>query len=102
MPRIIAILFEEKKEESYIAIQLDGEDPLVLFSKGPGFTKTMGPFPVPYAEATFGKWDYCKVENPPYVNFGDKKSLIEAIHFIKRQHGNTARYSPDKTKDEVQ
>ena len=44
MPRMVAVLFEENIEESYVAIEVDGTEPEVLFAKGPAFTKTMGPF----------------------------------------------------------
>jgi len=84
MPRLIAILFEEEPDASYIAVELDDADePEVLFMKGPGFEKQMGPFPLPYAEATFRKWNYCRVKNPPYVALNDAQSLIAALRNLK-------------------
>ena len=71
MPRMVAVLFEENIEESYVAIALDGTEPEVIFTKGPAFTKTMGPFPEAYAEATFRKWHYLKIINPPEVTVHD-------------------------------
>ena len=97
MPQIIAILFEEKIEDSYIAIKLDGEEPEILFTKGPNFTKTMGPYPVPYAEATFRKWNYCMVENPPEINLNDKSSLVNNMVHIRRQGKNSAKLCPKNT-----
>lgn len=95
MPQIVAILFEEKIEESYIAIQLDGEEPEILFTKGPAFIKTMGPYPVPYAEATFKRWNYCLVENPPVINLSNKESLKNVMTHICRQSNHTAKYCPE-------
>lgn len=95
MALLVAILFEEKIEESYIAVQLDGSEPEILFAKGPAFTKRMGPFPVPYAQATFDRWQYCVVENPPVVQINDPQSLISAMLHIHRQTGRTACYVPD-------
>lgn len=95
MALLVAILFEEKIEESYIAVQLDGSEPEILFAKGPAFTKRMGPFPVPYAQATFDRWQYCVVENPPVVQINDPQSLISAMLHIHRQNGRTACYVPD-------
>jgi len=84
MPRIIAILCEEEFDASYIAVELDGPDePEVLFMKGPGFEKQMGPFPLPYAEATFSKWNYRRVKNPPYVALNDIQSLIATLRSLK-------------------
>ena len=84
MPRLIAILFEEELDASYVAVELDDTDePEVLFMKGPGFEKQMGPFPLPYAEATFGKWNYCRVKNPPHVALNDAQSLIAALRNLK-------------------
>jgi len=84
MPRLIAILFEEELDASYIAVELDDTDePEVLFMKGPGFEKQMGPFPLPYAEVTFGKWNYCRVKNPPHVVLNDAQSLIAALRSLK-------------------
>ena len=79
MPRIVAVLFEDTIEDSYIAIRLDGTEPEILFTKGPSFTKTMGPFPEAYAEATFKKWNYQNVINPPEVSINDQKSLRSAL-----------------------
>jgi len=95
MPYIIAVLFEEKQEESYIAIKLDGEEPEIVFTKGPNFTKTMGPYPVPYAEATFKKWSYIMVENPPEIRLDDKESISDAIAHLCKQDGATVRYCPE-------
>jgi len=95
MALLVAILFEEKIEESYIAVQLDGPEPEILFAKGPAFTKRMGPFPVPYAQATYDRWQYCVVENPPVVQINDPTSLINVMLHIHRQTGSTARYIPD-------
>ncbi len=92
MPRIISILFEDKIEESYIAIELDGIEPEVLFMKGPAFVKQMGPFPVPYAEATFKKWNYCMVENPPEVDIKKVQSIADAMTHIVKKSDTTARY----------
>lgn len=96
MPRIIAILFEKKLAESFVAIQLDGEDPEILFTKGPTFVKTMGPYPKPYAEATFRRWHYCRVENPPEVNLKDKKTLLNAMTHLCKHGVDTARYCPEE------
>ena len=92
MSQIVAILFEEKIEESYIAIKLEGEEPEILFTKGPDFSKTMGPYPVPYAEATFKRWNYCLLENPPEIDLNDKKFIAETMVHILRQTDNTAKY----------
>jgi hypothetical protein len=84
MPRLIAILCEEEFDASYIAVELDDPDePEVLFMKGPGFEKKMGPFPVPYAEATFSKWNYRRVKNPPHVALNDVQSLIATLRSLK-------------------
>ena len=96
MSHIIAVLFEEKIEESYVAIRLEGPEPEVLFSKGPAFTKKMGPYPEPYAEATFKKWDYCMVENPPEVNPKDVQSIAAGLAHIVKTENNTAKYCPEK------
>ena len=95
MARLVAILFEEELEQSYIAVLLDGPEPEILFTKGPAFTKTMGPFPVPYAQATFQRWNYCLLENPPEVRLNDPHLLRETILHIKRIDAHTARYVPD-------
>ncbi len=95
MPQIVAILFEEKIEESYIAIKLEGEEPEILFTKGPDFSKTMVPYPVPYAEATFKRWYYCLLENPPEINLNDKKSILDKMVHILRQSNNTAKHCPE-------
>jgi len=89
MSCIIAILFEEHIDDSYVAVMLPGPDPEVLFMKGPGFTKTMGPFPRAYAEATFSKWGYCRLENPPEVNLKDTRSVADAVRRIVR-NGETS------------
>ena len=84
MPRLIAILCEEEFDASYIAVELDDlDEPEVLFMKGPGFEKKMGPFPLRYAEATFSKWNYCRVKNPPQVALNDAQSLIAALRILK-------------------
>ena len=44
---------KKTSRRSYVAIAVDGTEPEVLFAEGPAFTKTMGPFPEAYAEATF-------------------------------------------------
>ena len=86
MPRLIAILCEEEFDASYIAVELDDPDePEVLFMKGPGFEKQMGPFPLPYAEATFSKWNYHRVKNPPLVALNDVQSLTSALHSLKTE-----------------
>ena len=95
MALLVAILFEEPLEESYIAIQLDGPEPEILFTKGPSFTTTMGPFPVPYARATFERWRYCLLENPPEVWLTDPRSLRDTMLHIRRQDERTARHVPD-------
>ncbi len=95
MPRIVAILFEEKPDASYIAVELDGPDePEVLFMKGPGFEKRMGPFPLPYAEATFSAWSYCRVHNPPHVDCTDVDSLRAAVRNLKPDGSGEAVYVP--------
>jgi len=91
MPQIVAVLFENTVEDSYIAIRLDGTEPEIIFTKGPSFTKTMGPFPEAYAEATFKKWKYLKVINPPEVSINDQESLRDAL--LKLQTcGSQAQY----------
>ena len=97
MPCIVALLFEDRIEESYIAIELEGEEPVILFTKGPDFVKTMGPYPVPYAEATFRKWGYCRVKNPPEVDLRDKGSIARALINISRLDGAAAYYRPQDT-----
>jgi hypothetical protein len=91
MPQIVAVLFENTVEDSYIAIRLDGTEPEIIFTKGPSFTKTMGPFPEAYAEATFKKWKYLKVINPPEVSINDQESLRDAILKL-RTCGSQAQY----------
>jgi hypothetical protein len=91
MPQIVAVLFENTVEESYIAIRLDGTEPEIIFTKGPSFTKTMGPFPEAYAEATFKKWKYLKIINPPEVSINDQESLRDAILKL-RTCGSQAQY----------
>lgn len=88
MAIIVAVLFEEKLENSYLALQLDGPEPAILFTKGPDFTKQMGPFPVPYAEATFRKWNYRKLVNPPQVKLNDPGSLARALEQL-HPHADT-------------
>ncbi len=94
MPYLIAVLFEDKIEASYIAVKLEGEEPEILFMKGPEFKKTMGPFPVHYAEATFKKWNYCMVENPPAIELSDKKLILDVLAHMKKQNLNSAKYYP--------
>ena len=91
MPQIVAVLFENTVEDSYVAIRLDGTEPEIIFTKGPSFTKTMGPFPEAYAEATFKKWKYLKVINPPEVSISDQESLRDAILKL-RTCGSQAQY----------
>jgi hypothetical protein len=91
MPHIVAVLFENTVEDSYIAIRLDGTEPEIIFTKGPSFTKTMGPFPEAYAEATFKKWKYLKIINPPEVSINDQESLRDAILKL-RTCGSQAQY----------
>jgi hypothetical protein len=91
MPQIVAVLFENTVEDSYVAIRLDGTEPEIIFTKGPSFTKTMGPFPEAYAEATFKKWKYLKVINPPEVSINDQESLRDAILKL-RTCGSQAKY----------
>ena len=91
MPQIVAVLFEDTVEDSYIAIRLDGTEPEIIFTKGPSFAKTMGPFPEAYAEATFKKWKYLKVINPPEVSINDQASLRDAILKL-RTCGSQAQY----------
>jgi hypothetical protein len=91
MPQIVAVLFEDSVEDSYIAIRLDGTEQEILFTKGPSFTKTMGPFPAIYAEATFKKWKYLKVINPPEVNLNDQESL-RAVLLKMRTYGSQVQY----------
>jgi len=92
MPRMVAVLFEENIEESYVAIALDGTEPEILFTKGPAFTKTMGPFPEAYAEATFIKWHYLKIINPPEVNAQDGALLREVLLRLRKHDQTSARY----------
>jgi len=92
MPRMVAVLFEENIEESYVAIELDGSEPEVLFSRGPAFTNTMGPFPEAYAEATFKKWNYRKIINPPEVNLQDGALLMDVLLRLRKQDRTSARY----------
>jgi hypothetical protein len=95
MPRIIAILFEEDPDASYIAVELDTVDePEVLFMKGPGFEKQMGPFPLPYAEATFSRWNYSRVVNPPHVAINDVRALRNALRNLKPDSSGMAVYAP--------
>lgn len=92
MPRMVAVLFEENIEESYVAIALDGTEPEVLFTKGPAFTKTMGPFPEAYAEATFRKWHYLKIINPPQVTVRDAALLKKVLLRLQKYDETRARY----------
>jgi len=95
MPRLIAILFEEEPDASYIAVELDNADePEVLFMKGPDFEKRMGPFPRPYAEATFSKWNYRRVHNPPHVALNDAHALLAALRDLKPDSPGAAVYCP--------
>lgn len=93
MPRMVAVLFEENIEESYVAIALDGTEPEVVFTKGPAFTKTMGPFPEAYAEATFRKWHYLKIINPPQVTVRDAALLKQVLLRLQKYDETRARYS---------
>lgn len=92
MPRMVAVLFEENIEESYVAVALDGTEPEIFFTKGPAFTKTMGPFPEAYAEATFRKWRYLKIINPPEVNAQDPAALRAVLLRLRKHDRNSARY----------
>ena len=92
MNKIIAILFEEKKEESYIAIELESNEPEILLTKGPSFEKQMGPYPVPYAEATFKRWNYSKVKNPPEADLKDKKALMKTMLSLNNTENNSAEF----------
>lgn len=92
MPRMVAVLFEENIEESYVAIALDGTEPEVVFTKGPAFTKTMGPFPEAYAEATFRKWHYLKIINPPQVTVRDAAMLKQVLLRLQKYDETRARY----------
>jgi hypothetical protein len=92
MAMIVAVLFEEKLENSYLALQLDGPEPEILFTKGPDFTKQMGPFPPEYAEATFRRWQYCKVTNPPQVKANDPAALAAALQRLERASETTCHY----------
>ncbi len=96
MPQIIAVLFEDIKEDSYVAIKLDGTEPEIIFSKGPSFTKTMGPYPEAYAEATFQRWHYLKVVNPPIIAL-NRESLKDALLHLQRRDDNRAEYCPEDT-----
>lgn len=96
MGQIIAILFEEKKEDSYIAIALDGKEPEIVLTKGPSFEKWMGPYPVPYAEATFNRWKYARLINPPEVDPKDKNSLKQALANIYKTDNQQAQYRQEK------
>jgi len=92
MAMIVAILFEEQLENSYLALQLDGPEPEILFTKGPAFTKCMGPFPEAYAEATYRTWNYRKVSNPPHVCAHDPCSLAQALQRLRPEPPAGARY----------
>jgi len=92
MSKIIAILFEEKKEESYLAIELDSNEPEILLTKGPSFEKQMGPFPIPYAEATFKRWNYSRIKNPPEIDHKDKKTLMKTMLNIHKTENNDAEF----------
>jgi hypothetical protein len=92
MPRMVAVLLEETIEASYVAIELDGSEPEILFTKGPAFTKTMGPFPRTYAEATFRKWNYRKIINPPEVNVQDGALLRDMLLHLRIHDQTSARY----------
>jgi hypothetical protein len=94
MPQIIAVLFEDNKEDSYVAIKLDGTEPEIIFTKGPSFTNIMGPYPKPYAEATFKRWHYLKVLNPPEVSL-HPDSLKHATLLLTKCDENNAEYCPD-------
>ena len=96
MDKIIAVLFEEKKEESYIAIELDGNEHEILLTKGPSFEKQMGPYPVQYAEATFKRWNYSKVKNPPEANLKDKKALMQTMLRLHETENNSAEFRGQK------
>ncbi len=93
MAMIVAVLFEVKLENSYLALQLDGQEPAILFTKGPDFTKQMGPFPVAYAEATFRKWNYSKLPNPPQVALNDPAALARALQQLGREADTAAASS---------
>lgn len=95
MASIVAILFEENPENSYIALQLDGPEPEILFTKGPDFRKRMGPYPEAYAEATYRTWHYCKVVNPPQVFENDPRSLSAAVGRLRRESDTAARFIPE-------
>ena len=90
---IVAVLFEEKLENSYLALQLDGPEPEILFTKGPDFTKQMGPYPVAYAEATFRKWNYRKVSHPLQVALNDPGSLARALEQLRCESDTAAHRS---------
>ena len=96
MAIIVAVLFEEKLENSYLALQLDGPEPEIVFTKGPDFTKQMGPFPIPYAEATFRKWNYYKLTNPPQVKLNDPASLARALARLRPDDGIPAGSSGEE------
>ncbi len=83
---------KKKKEESYLAIELDGNEPEILLTKGPFFEKQMGPYPAPYAEATFKRWNYSKVKNPPEADIEDKKALMKTMLSIHKTEDNSAEY----------
>lgn len=95
MATIVAVLFEEKLENSYVALQLDGPEPEILFTKGPDFTKRMGPFPEAYAEATFRTWNYCKVSNPPQVFENDPGALAQTLQRLRRESDTTACFAAE-------
>ena len=89
---MVAVLFEENIEESYVAVALDGTEPEIFFTKGPAFTKTMGPFPEAYAEATFRKWHYLKIINPPEVTVRDAALLKQVLLRLQKYDETRARY----------
>lgn len=96
MAIIVAVLFEEKLENSYLALQLDGPEPEILFTKGPDFTKHMGPYPVAYAEATFRKWNYHRLSSPPQVPLGDPAALARALERLRPEADAAAAQGPDE------
>jgi hypothetical protein len=75
-----------------VAIALDGSEPEVLFAKGPAFIKTMGPFPEAYAEATFNKWNYRRIINPPEANIQDATALKAVLLRLRTLGRDRARY----------
>ena len=53
----------------------------------------MGPFPEAYAEATFRKWHYLKIINPPQVTVRDAALLKKVLLRLQKYDETSARYA---------